>query len=428
MDSIIKTIHRDLKAGKRSCVDLVSEKLSLLSADTCHTVNLLLEEPALAQAKQVDEKIKAGQSITLLEGVPFGISDVILLQNSVATGGSDFLRNYVSPYTATAIQKLVDAGAIPVAKEHCDSFGHGNTHEDGGANVANGYTAFSIGGDSGGTLRQSAGYHQVFGLKPTYGRVSRYVLMANASPSDCMGMLASTLEDIRILINTMSGRDPKDQTACSSSVIPENVFDSDYCEKDIVVGYYKSFLDDSIQNDFFKMLEGLSGKGVRVKALDFFDVDVLAAAYEVLAMAETSSNLARLDGSIYGVSVKGSSSSERDGGLKNFSDATKRRIEGGIRALSRGADEGLLFNMRVLLDEVIGRFDGCFQIVDVVLSPVCPKLELRVPGNPFTAGFSLGGLPALTAPFFMPQGIQITANKHREDLVLYFANVLQEMQ
>jgi len=468
MDSGIKTIHHDLVSGKRSCYDMVQEKLSLLGANKYHTANLLLDESALMQAKIVDEKIKSGKSIELLEGVPFGIKDVILLQNTLTTGSSPFLKNYYAPYTGTAIQKLMDAGAIPLVKENCDSFGHGrsiensvfnpilNVHDGASAvNVAKGYTAFSIGTDTGGSIRQTAGCNKIYGLRPTYGRVSRYGMMADMSSTDCIGPLASSLEDIRLLINTMSGKDPNDPTTCPSPMIPESVFDTGYMNKEIVAGYYKSFLeylDSSVKDDFLHLLDTLYAKGIKIKPLDFFDVNLSVSVFYVLAMAEEASNLARLDGSLYGARAK---SSSRDVYMKtradNFSKETISRIVGGNMALSRENFEEIYLKAKVLRNTLIDRFNTDFKEVDVILSPTCingaslpatcssPSTPLTIgssPDNPlagyfsdaFTAGFSLGGLPTLTVPFFTSTGIQITSNKNEEDVILHFAHALKEIQ
>jgi len=449
MDSRIKTIHHELVSGKRSCLDIVQEKLALLSANTYHSVNLLLADEALAQAKNVDGKIKSGKPIGLLEGVPFGIQDVILLQNTLTTGSSDFLKQYHSPYTATAIQKLMDVGVIPIVKEHCDSFGHGDT-SGGAVHVAKGYTAFSIGVDTGGSIRKPAGYHQLYGLKPTYGRVSRFGLMANMSSTDCIGPLASSLEDIRLLLNTISGKDQNDQTTYPSAMIPENVFDTGYIGKEIVVGYYPSFIendnvDEVIKNDFQKMLDTLSAKGIKIKPLDFFDLNILVSVFYVLEMAETASSLARLDGSLYGARSK---SVSKEGYMKtraeHFTEETKRRIVGGNLAVSRGSFDEIYLKVRSLRNIIIDRFDSNFKEVDIILSPVttnCRDAACHVStidhntdypvaeylSDAFTVGFSLGGLPTLTVPFFTPTGIQITANKNQEDRILYFAHALKEM-
>ena len=233
MESQIKELHQQLVTKQITCTALVQEKLDLLKTNTHNTVNSLLDTLALDLAKKVDAKIEKGEEIGLLEGIPFGIKDVYMLQGTFATASSDLLKNYKSAYTATAIQKFLDVVAIPLGKKNYDSFGHGSSSENtifgavknavntnlvaggssGGSavNVALDYTVFSIGGDTGGSIRQPAGYNNIYGLKPTYGRISRYGLMAYASSTDCVGPLAKSIEDIRIVLNVMSGKDAKDQ-------------------------------------------------------------------------------------------------------------------------------------------------------------------------------------------------------------------------
>ena len=465
MESTIHNIHCMLASGKISCREIVEEKLLLLRNNEYNSANLLMEEYACVLADKVDEKIKTGKPIGLLEGIPFGIKDVILLQDSVSTGSSDFLKNYKSPYTATAIKKLLDVGAIPIVKENCDCFGHGSTNENtvfgavynaldkskvaggssGGSavNVAKGYTVFSIGGDTGGSVRQPAGYNKVYALKPTYGRVSRYGIMAYASSTDCVSPIASSLEDIRILINTMSGKDENDQTTYLSESIPENIFDSN---RQISVGYYKNFieneyLDAKIKDAFLKMIEKIKDKGIKVIPLDFFDINVLVSTYYVLAMAETASNLARLDGSVYG--ARTNSKNIRDGYMitrsENFTEETKRRIIGGNQVMSQGHDEEIYLKARIIKNQIISAFKTDFEKVGIILSPASMTLppslgeSLKKPLSMYmsdacTVGFSLGGLPTLSAPLFTPTGIQITANKNQEDLILSFTNYLENIE
>ncbi|MDR2385523.1 MAG: hypothetical protein LBD80_07700 [Tannerella sp.] len=465
MKSEIHDIHQQFVSSKRTCRDIVQERLSLLHNNEYHSANLLLEENAIALADKVDMKIKTGAEIGLLEGIPFGIKDVILLQGTVASGSSDFLKNYKAPYTATAIKKLMDAGAIPIVKENCDCFGHGSTSENtvfgtvynaldkskvaggssGGSavNVARGYTTFSVGGDTGGSIRQPAGYNRIYGLKPTYGRVSRYGIMAYASSTDCVGPVASSLEDIRILINTMSGKDIHDQTTYASSPVSDDVFNPD--KFNFTVGYYKNFieneyLDTRIKNDFQKMIETIVGQGIKVVPLDFFDTDILVSTYYVLAMAETASNLARLDGSVYG--ARTNSKNIRESYMitrsENFTEETKRRIIGGNQVLSQGHEEEIYLKARMIRNNIVAAFNRDFEKVNIILSPVSTTLppatgrSLDDPlsmylSDAYTVGFSLGGLPTLTAPLFTGTGIQITAAKNREDLILSFAKYLEEV-
>ncbi len=464
MESQIQQIHRQLVDKEISCVDLIQEKLSALKENTYNTVNTLLTELALEKAAKVDAKIANGDTIGLLEGVPFGIKDVYMLQGTYATASSDLLKKYKSAYTATAIQKLLDAGAIPIVKENCDSFGHGSSSENtifgavknainpelvgggssGGSavNVAKDHTVFSIGGDTGGSVRQPAGYNNVYGLKPTYGRISRYGLMAYASSTDCVGPIAKSPEDIRIVLNTMSGKDPKDQTTYSSEAISQDSILNTVNIK--TVGYFKNFIeseaiDATIKSDFLASIEKIKAKGIQVKELDFFKSDILVSTYYTLAMAETASNLSRLDGTNYGDRVDDKDLKESYAVTRSekFSEETKRRIVGGNQVLSQGFSDEIYLKGLALRDAISENFEKDFGDVDIILSPVTPNTppkigdSLKDPltmylSDAYTVGFSLGQLPTLTVPQGTETGLQVTAAKNNDELVLKFANFLKD--
>ncbi|GAA3570200.1 amidase family protein [Snuella lapsa] len=464
MDSQIKKIHQQLISKEVSCTDLIQKKLNLLKNNTHNTANSLLESLALELAAKVDTKIANGETIGLLEGIPFGIKDVYMLQGTYTTASSNLLKHYKSAYTATAIQKLLDAGAIPIVKENCDSFGHGSSSENtifgavknainpelvgggssGGSavNVAKDYTIFSIGGDTGGSIRQPAGYNKIYGLKPTYGRVSRYGLMAYASSTDCVGPLAKSIEDIRIVLNVMSGKDPKDQTSIESEIISENTIADKGSIK--TVGYFKNFIendaiDTQIKNDFLASIEKIKAKGFTVKALDFFKSDILVSTYYTLAMAETASNLSRLDGTNYGNRIEAENLKESYAVTRseNFSEETKRRIVGGNQVLSQGFSDEIYLKGLALRDQISENFNNDFEEVDVIISPVTPNTppkigdSLKDPlamylSDAYTVGFSLGQLPTLTIPQGTSTGLQITAAKNNDAYVLQFANLLKE--
>ena len=463
MDSQIKKIHQQLVSKQITCTALVQEKLDLLKQNTYNSVNSLLDTLALDLAAKVDAKIEKGEKIGLLEGIPFGIKDVYMLQGTFATASSDLLKNYKSPYTATAIQKLLDAGAIPLVKENCDSFGHGSSSENtifgavknaidptlvaggssGGSavNVAKEYTAFSIGGDTGGSIRQPAGYNHIYGFKPTYGRISRFGLMAYASSTDCVGPLAKSLEDIRIVLNVMSGKDPKDQTSITSSEITEDAIATSGVK---TIGYFKNFIesdaiDFQIKIDFLATIEKLKVNGIEVKELDFFKSDILVSTYYTLAMAETASNLSRLDGTNYGNRIEAENLIETYAVTRseNFSEETKRRIVGGNQVLSQGFSDEIYLKGLALRDQISENFSEDFKEVDVILSPVTPNTppkigdSLKDPlamylSDAYTVGFSLGQLPTLTVPQGTSTGLQITAAKNNDELVLQFANFLKD--
>ncbi|GEL09490.1 aspartyl/glutamyl-tRNA(Asn/Gln) amidotransferase subunit A [Flavobacterium glycines] len=463
MDSQIKKIHQQLVSKQISCTALVQEKLDLLKQNTYNSVNSVLDTLALELAAKVDAKIANGETIGLLEGIPFGIKDVYMVQGTYTTASSELLRNYKSPYTATAIQKLLDAGAIPLAKENCDSFGHGSSSENtifgavknainpelvgggssGGSavNVAKEYTVFSIGGDTGGSIRQPAGYNHIYGLKPTYGRISRYGLMAYASSTDCVGPLAKSIEDIRIVLNVMSGKDPKDQTSIASTEISEDAIATSEVK---TIGYFKNFIeseaiDAQIKADFLASVEKIKAKGIEVKELDFFKSDILVSTYYTLAMAETASNLSRLDGTNYGNRIEGENLIDTYAVTRseNFSEETKRRIVGGNQVLSQGFSDEIYLKGLALRDQISENFSKDFQEVDVILSPVTPSTppkigdSLKDPlamylSDAYTVGFSLGQLPTITVPQGTTTGLQITAAKNNDELVLQFANFLKD--
>ncbi|MEN8964925.1 MAG: amidase family protein [Polaribacter sp.] len=463
MESQIYKIHQQLINKEISCTALVQEKLDLLQQNTFNTVNSLLEETAIELAKKVDAKIANGQEIGLLEGIPFGIKDVYMVQGTYTTASSDLLKNYKSAYTATAIQKLLDAGAIPLVKENCDSFGHGSSSENtifgavknavnpalvgggssGGSavNVAKDYTIFSIGGDTGGSIRQPAGYNKVYGLKPTYGRISRYGLMAYASSTDCVGPIAKSIEDIRIVLNVMSGKDVKDQTTYKSDKVKKDLNTSNIK----TVGYFKNFIESEaiskeIKADFLATIGKIKAKGIAVKELEFFDSDILVSTYYTLAMAETASNLSRLDGTNYGARIEGDTLKDTYSITRSekFSEETKRRIVGGNQVLSQGFSDEIYLKAQDVRNQISARFTNDFKEVDIILSPVTPQNppkigdSLKDPlamylSDAYTVGFSLAELPTLTLPKGTNTGLQLTADKKNDAHVLQFANLLNDI-
>lgn len=464
MDSQIIHIHQQLVNKQVTCTKLIQDRLELLKQNTHNTVNALLDTLALDLAAKVDAKIANGETIGLLEGIPFGIKDVYMVQGTYTTASSNLLKNYKSAYTATAIQKLLDAGAIPLVKENCDSFGHGSSSENtifgavknavnpilvgggssGGSavNVAKDFTVFSIGGDTGGSVRQPAGYNNIYGLKPTYGRISRYGLMAYASSTDCVGPLAKSIEDIRIVLNAMSGKDVKDQTtyACAD-INADSILNAD-CIK--TVGYFKNFIesdaiDAQVKADFLNTIEKIKAKGIAVKALDFFESNTLVSTYYTLAMAETASNLSRLDGTNYGNRIESGNLKETYAVTRseNLSEETKRRIVGGNQVLSQGFSDEIYLKGLALRDQISENFENDFNDVDIILSPVTPSTPPKIGDslkNPhamylsdaYTVGFSLAQLPTLTVPHGTATGLQISAAKNNDELVLKFANFLKD--
>jgi aspartyl-tRNA(Asn)/glutamyl-tRNA(Gln) amidotransferase subunit A len=462
----IQTLQQELQAGKYTCEELISELLQKLEANEHNANNSILKEQALSAARNIDTKIKNGEKLGQLDGVPFGIKDVFLIQGTKATASSEILGNYISPYTATAVQKALDAGAIPLVKENCDTFGHGSTNENsvfgpvknalnpslvsggssGGSavNVATGLTLFSIGGDTGGSIRQPAGYNKVYGMKPTYGRISRYGLMAYTSSTDCVGPFAHSIEDLELVMNVLSGKDEKDQTSYNQASIQ---IDKDFQLSGKKIGVYKNFienagLDQSIKKSFEGFLEKLSNKGVSIEYLDFFEGDTLTATYYITALAETASNLSRIDGVAYGKRIETGNTlidsyiATRTAG---FTEESKRRITAGNQVLSEGYADEIYKKALDIRKDIEVHFMKDFEKVDFIISPVSPTLAPKIGeamkdpvkmylSDLYTVGFSLGGLPTLSAPCEVPNNIQISGKLGDDNGVINFANALTAIQ
>jgi aspartyl-tRNA(Asn)/glutamyl-tRNA(Gln) amidotransferase subunit A len=266
--------------------------------------------------------------------------------------------------------------------------------------------------------------------------------MAYASSTDCVGPLAKSVEDIRIVLNVMSGKDVKDQTTYASAEINEDsILKSDEIK---TIGYFKNFIesdaiDVQIKADFLSSIEKIKAKGIKVKALDFFDSKTLVSTYYTLAMAETASNLSRLDGTNYGNRIEADNLKESYAVTRseNFSEETKRRIVGGNQVLSQGFSDEIYLKGLAIRDNISDNFNKDFEEVDIILSPVTPSTppkigdSLKDPlamylSDAYTVGFSLGQLPTLTIPQGTTTGLQITAAKNNDELVLKFANFLKD--
>lgn len=457
--SLIRTIHQDLVNKKYTCIELITRRIALAKENKQNANVLVLEESALEKAAQVDIKIARGEEIGLLEWIPFGAKDTFLVEGTVATGAAQILQSYVSPYTATSVQKLLDAGAILLVKENCDAFGHGSSTENtmhgptknaldewlvaggssGGSavNVAADVTVFSLGEDTGWSIRQPAWYNQVYGHKVSYGMVSRYGCMAYASSLDTIWPIARSLEDIDIVLHTIAGVDTHDMT--TSMYEEKQVFLSSVSQWDtekllsrkntpIKVGYYTSFfdtpaLDPTIKAAVQKLFDTLTNKWIQVVPLSFFDDKLLVSTYYTIAMAETSSNLSRIDGIKYGQRVEdkdllGLYMASRDEG---FPAETKRRIVVWNQVLSQGFLDKYYQKALLARKQLSEKFTEDFTQVDFIISPVTPNIVpaiWQVTNDPltmymsdlYTVGFSLWQLPTVTLPGKTPTWIQITGS------------------
>ncbi len=467
MSEILK-IHERYLDWTLTCVQLIKEKLALAKKNEKNSCVLVFEKEAIDRAKLVDEKIQKKEKLLPLEGIPFGAKDTFLVKGTVATGAAPILEDYTAPYTATVIQKCLDAGAILVCKENCDAFGHGsstentfwgatkNAHDDslvawgssggGAVNVASGVTTFSIGEDTGGSIRQPAGYNKIYGLNVSYGRVSRYGCMAYASSLDTVGPFARSTEDIRIVLDVIAGKDAKDPTTLEYKDM-DVLLKRPYGDlRGLTFGYYTSFLesealDPDIKKWFITFLKKIEKSGAKVEQLDFFDDELLVATYYTIAMAETSSNLSRIDGVKYGARKEKKGSSLQDIYLDSrdtwFSPETKRRIVVWNQVLSQGfADK---YYQKALLGrkQIQEKFSQDFKKVDYILSPMTPISVPKIGevmddpvamymSDVYSVCFSLGGLPTLALPLATVTGIQISWPQTEDRKVVEIGKVLSD--
>lgn len=447
---MIKELHEKLIKGEITSVKLTEEYFDAIEKKdkSINAYLTLTKDLALEQAGKTDEKIRKGEKIGLLEGIPGGIKDVFCMAGERTTAGSKILDNYVAPYDATAVVRLKENGAVILGKTNMDEFALGSSTEhsaygptknphdpervpggtSGGsaAAVAAGMAVWALGTDTGGSIRQPASLCGVVGLKPTYGRVSRYGLIAAASSFDTVGPMAKTVEDAAIVLSAISGRDKKDATSAHSSGKKYE----DYLTgevKGMKIGVVKEYLD-GLKDDVRKVMESAVEKykklGAEIVYIDMPYNKYALAAYYIIQPSEVSSNLARFDGIKYGLRAddKKDSKTEDESGLpktllETYLDTrryglgaeVKRRIMLGTYALSSGYYEAYYVRAQKVRSLIKKDYERVFKEVDVVFMPTTTtpafKLGEKVDDplqmyleDIFTVPANIAGLPALSVP------------------------------
>lgn len=422
-------------------------------------------EGALKQAATVDEKIAAGQPVGKLAGVAIAVKDNIVTTTMPTTCASKMLENYVSPFNATVIDKLLAEDAIIIGKTNLDEFAMGATTESsyfgatknpldtsrvpGGSSggsaaaVAAHMCACAIGSDTGGSIRQPASYCGIYGLKPTYGSISRYGLVAFASSLDQIGPLANNIPDLATLMSVMSGHDVNDATSVNQAY-PDYAAELDKGADGLRIGLPVEFLSDAVdpavRDAVRKAADTFKEMGATVEECHLLNLEAVIPAYYLIATAEASSNLARFDGVRFGLRV------ERDDTIsmfkatraEGFGAEVKRRIMLGTYALSAGYYDAYYLKALKVRRLIRDTFNELFQKYDVLLAPtavqVAPKLNEDLDAvqiyqqDVCTCPANLAGLPALSMPFGsdqgMPIGLQIIGNYWQEPMVLRVGQAL----
>lgn len=402
------------------------------------------KEDALEDAKEADTRIAKGEKTPLL-GIPFSLKDMYLTKGIRTTAASKLLENYIPQYSSTVVTKLQKAGAVLLGKNNQDAWAHGSSGENsdfgptknpwnlemvpGGSSsgpaacVAADIAPFSMGTDTGGSIRQPAGFTNTVGLKPTYGRVSRYGVIAMASSFDTMGHFTKTAEDSAMVLSITAGKDPHDAT--SSPIVVDN-YSSDLSKdiKGLRVGmpneYFIDGMDIKARECVETAIKKLEGLGAKIVEITLPHTEYAIGAYYILQTAEVSSNLARYDGIRYGSA------------RQNFGEEAKRRIMLGTFTLAHGYYDAYYkkgMKIRTLIKQ---DFDKAFEIVDVIATPVSPTTAWKIgekANDPlamylsdiFTVTGNIAGIPGLTIPVGfvndLPVGMQLFAPQFSEKLL-----------
>jgi aspartyl-tRNA(Asn)/glutamyl-tRNA(Gln) amidotransferase subunit A len=413
---------------------------------------------------------KRGETLPPLAGVPVGIKDVLVTRGVRTTAGSKILANYVPPYDCTAVARLETAGAVVLGKMNCDEFAMGSSNENsawkpvhnprdlsrvpGGSSggsaaaVAADLAVATLGSDTGGSIRQPASFCGVVGLKPTYGRVSRYGLIAFASSLDHIGPLTKTVKDAAIVLRTIAGRDPMDSTSAEVPV-PNYVAELEKPVRGMKVGLAREYmgegLDPEVRNAVEDAVQSLAELGCEIVEVSLPHTEYAIPAYYIVATAEASSNLARFDGVRYGFraeNVRSLSEMYRRTRDLGFGAEVKRRIMLGTYALSAGYYDAYYLKAQKVRTLLTRDFDDAFKQVDAIVAPTSPTAAFKLGektddplamylADIYTVTANLAGIPGISIPCGqtkekLPIGMQIFGKHFDEARILRLAHAYEQ--
>jgi aspartyl-tRNA(Asn)/glutamyl-tRNA(Gln) amidotransferase subunit A len=467
-------IRQLLNQGKTSCVELTQSHLQCI--DTKNHLNAFLSvyaEESLLRAAAIDQKIKAGTA-GKLAGLVVGIKDLICYKDHPLQGGSKILDGFISQYSATAVQRLLDEDAIIIGRQNCDEFGMGSSNENsafgpvlndldntlvsggssGGSAVAvqAGMCQVSLGTDTGGSVRQPAAFCGLAGLKPTYSRISRYGLAAYASSFDCIGILSKHVEDIALVLEVIAGQDENDSTV-SRKEVP---FYSKEILSAVNTKYKIAYMRDTVESHALqpeikkaiqRKIAQLKDAGHNVEAIDFPLNEYVLPTYYILATAEASSNLSRYDGVRYGYRSPNAtdlSSLYKKTRSEAFGKEVQRRILLGTFVLSASYYDAYYTKAQQVRRLIRDQIKNIFKQYDFILMPTTPTTAFKLgehSDNPvemyladlFSVQANVAGVPAISVPGGedekgLPIGIQIVADDFEESKLLQFSKKILEMK
>jgi len=474
----IEDVQAAVASGTATAVAIAEEHYARIAAEDgpdgkdIHSFLALSKERALAQAAKIDAMAAKGETLPPLAGVPVGIKDVLVMQGSPATAGSKILQGYMPPYDATAVQRLEAAGAVLLGKLNCDEFAMGSSNENsaygpvrnpraldrvpGGSSggsaaaVAAGFAVATLGTDTGGSIRQPAAFCGVVGMLPTYGRVSRYGLIAFASSLDRVGPFATNVRDAATMLSVLAGWDALDAT--SSDREPGDYVGAlanpvDGLRIGVPAEYFGEGLDSEIRAAIEKVLDSLRAAGCEVKPISLPHTKYAIPTYYVIATAEASANLSRFDGVRYGFrapGVKTLSEMYRETRDQGFGAEVKRRILLGTYSLSAGYYDAYYRKAQQVRTLLTRDFLAAFAEVDAIVAPMTPTPAFKLgekTDDPvkmylediYSVAASLAGICGLSVPCGetkagLPIGVQILGRHFNEETMLRVGLAVESAQ
>ncbi len=473
LDSVIG-IAQAVRAGERSAVDVLEQHLARISErdGDIAAFNTVTDDAARQQAGAIDASVQAGETVGPLAGVPIALKDNMCTRGVTTTCSSRILEHWVPPYDATVVERLAAAGAVIVGKTNLDEFAMGSSTENsafgptrnpldtsrvpGGSSggsaaaVAAGFAAASLGSDTGGSIRQPAALCGLVGMKPTYGAVSRYGLVAFASSLDQIGPFTRTVAESAAIYDVIAGPDPRDSTSIPQPHAPVTTAlgeGIDGLRVGVITelsGRGNDAFEPEVTEATVAAAEALSGIGAKVEDVSIPTAVAGLSAYYMIAPAEASSNLARYDGVRYGLREPGPNTASMMAASRTagFGDEVKRRIMLGTYALSAGYYDAFYGKAQRIRTLMIQEFDRVYEDFDVLLSPTspCVAFEFGAKADPVTMYYNdvctipsnLTGHPAISVPFGtgahgLPVGVQVLAPMLGEPVMYRVAAALEGM-
>ncbi len=469
-DMTVAALAAGLKARTFSAAEVAQHFVARAQADTTGSFLALNPEVTLAQAQAADARLAAGTA-GALEGVPLGHKDIFVTRDFPTTAGSKMLEGYRSPFDATLVRRLAEAGMVSLGKLSCDEFAMGSGNENcafgpvknpwdparvpGGSSggsaaaIAARIVPAATGTDTGGSIRQPASFCGITGIKPTYGRASRYGMIAYASSLDQGGPMARTAEDCALLLSAMCGPDA-DRDSTSLDVPAEDFTQSLNADlKGLRIGIPKEFFGEGLAADVRAAVDGalaeLTKLGATLVPISLPRTELSIPVYYIIAPAEASSNLSRFDGVKFGHRAKDYTDLEsmyKKSRAEGFGGEVKRRIMTGTYVLSHGYYDAYYLQAQKIRRMIADDFQNAFKQCDVIAGPVAPRVAWKLGENAndpvadyladiFTLPASLAGLPGMSVPagfgaHGMPVGLQLIGNYFKEAQLLNVAHRLQQ--